>query len=121
MAEFALVAPVLVLLFFGLTFAAFYAFRAAASDWGIFITGVSAGAFGVPASEQARRSVVWQDVASGFSAGPLESHERTVRSQIAVRSEGAWIFGVRPVEVHEGTTYFRWWQFYPGRPEGDVQ
>jgi ABC-type sugar transport system permease subunit len=40
MAEFALMIPVLILLLFGMTFAAFYAFRSASTDWGVFITGV---------------------------------------------------------------------------------
>ena len=35
MAEFALIMPVLILLLFGMTFAAFYAFRSAATDWGV--------------------------------------------------------------------------------------
>lgn len=121
MAEFALVAPVLILLLFGLTFASFYAFRAAASDWGVFITGVSAGSFGGSAAERARRSIVWQDIAAGFSTGPLAPHQRSVRSQIAVRNSGIWLFDVRPVELHQAATYFRWWQFYPGRPAGDIR
>lgn len=40
-AEFALVMPILILLLFGMTFAAFYAFRSASADWGVFITGVA--------------------------------------------------------------------------------
>jgi hypothetical protein len=40
LAEFALIMPVLILLLFGMTFAAFYAFRSASTDWGVFITGV---------------------------------------------------------------------------------
>ena len=34
MAEFALMIPILILLLFGMTFAAFYAFRSASTDWG---------------------------------------------------------------------------------------
>jgi hypothetical protein len=41
MAEFALILPVLVLILFGMTFAAFHAFRSASVDWGVFITGVA--------------------------------------------------------------------------------
>ena len=43
MSEFALVMPILVLLMAGMIMAGMYAFRAAAADWGIFITGVAAG------------------------------------------------------------------------------
>ena len=45
LAEFALMIPVLILLLFGMTFAAFYAFRSAAADWGVFITGVATGSY----------------------------------------------------------------------------
>ncbi len=43
MSEFALVMPILVLLMAGMIMAGMYAFRAAAADWGVFITGVAAG------------------------------------------------------------------------------
>ena len=45
MAEFALIMPALILLLFGMTFAAFYAFRSASTDWGVFITGVASGSY----------------------------------------------------------------------------
>ena len=50
MAEFALMIPVLILLLFGMTFAAFYAFRSAAVDWGVFVTGVATGSYNTPAT-----------------------------------------------------------------------
>ena len=45
MAEFALIMPVLILLLFGMTFAAFYAFRSASTGWGVFITGIASGSY----------------------------------------------------------------------------
>jgi hypothetical protein len=63
MAEFALMIPVLILLLFGMTFAAFYAFRSAAVDWGVFVTGVATGSYNTPATGQARESVLWPDLA----------------------------------------------------------
>jgi len=45
MAEFALIMPVLILLLLGMTFAAFYAFRSASTDWGVFITGIASGSY----------------------------------------------------------------------------
>jgi hypothetical protein len=58
LAEFALMIPVLILLLFGMTFAAFYAFRSAAVDWGVFVTGVARGSYNTPATGQARESVL---------------------------------------------------------------
>ena len=40
MSEFAIVMPILVLLIMGMVLAGMYAFRAAATDWGVFVTGV---------------------------------------------------------------------------------
>ncbi|NUM44245.1 MAG: pilus assembly protein, partial [Anaerolineales bacterium] len=59
MTEFALTAPVLILLLFGMTLAMFYAFRAGAADWGVFITGVAEGAYNTPATGQVLDSVPW--------------------------------------------------------------
>jgi len=49
MSEFAIVMPILVLLIMGMVLAGMYAFRAAATDWGVFIVGVVAGTFNTPA------------------------------------------------------------------------
>lgn len=114
MAEFALIMPVLILLLFGMTFAAFYAFRSASTDWGVFITGVARGSYNTPATEHARDNVLWPDLADRLSAG--ESGPRQVRSVITVEDSRDWIFGIRLLEAQRATTYFRLWRFYPGPP-----
>jgi len=114
MAKFALVIPILILLLFGMTFAAFYAFRAASADWGVFITGVATGAYNNPAVGQARESVLWPDLRARLQtaqAGP-----RQVRSQINVQDSRAWLFGIRLVEAQRAADFFRLWRFYPGPP-----
>ena len=114
MAEFALVIPILILLLFGMTFAAFYAFRAASADWGVFITGVATGAYNNPAVGQARESVLWPDLRDHLQsakAGP-----RQVRSQINVEDSRNWVFGIRLIEAQRGENFFRLWRFYPGPP-----
>ena len=95
MAEFALVMPILILLMFGMTFAAFYAFRSAATDWGVFITGVASGSYNTPATEHARDQV---------------------RSLIRVEDSRNWIFGIQLIEAQRAETNFRLWRFYPGPP-----
>jgi hypothetical protein len=114
MAEFALMIPPLILLLFGMTFAAFYAFRSASSDWGVFVTGVAAGSYTLPATEGARSSVLWPDLAEQIEAG--QSGPRQVRSRISVEDTRPWIFGIRLVEAQRAATYFRLWRFYPGPP-----
>jgi hypothetical protein len=121
MAEFALVAPILILLFFGLTLACFYAFRAAAADWGIFITGVAEGSFGGPATSQARLSIVWPDIASEIFTSGLGSEVRQVNSKVNLSAHQPWVFGITLKELHRAGVFFRLWRFYPGPPSGDIE
>ena len=114
MAEFALIMPVLILLLFGMTFAAFYAFRSASTDWGVFITGVASVSYSNPATERARDNVLWPDLADQINAG--QNGPRQVRSLISVEDSRDWIFGIRLTEAQRAATYFRLWRFYPGPP-----
>jgi hypothetical protein len=114
MAEFALVIPLLILLFFGMTFAAFYAFRAAAADWAVFITGVASGAYNQPANSQAQASLLWPDLRDRLETA--QAAARLVRSQIAIEDSRTWVFGLRLIEAQQGSSFFRLWRFYPGPP-----
>ena len=114
MAEFALMIPVLILLLFGMTFAAFYAFRSAAADWGVFITGVATGSYIRPATEQARAAVLWPDLRNRLETG--QAGQRQVRSQISVEDSRHWIFGLSLIEAQRADSFFRLWRFYPGPP-----
>jgi hypothetical protein len=114
MAEFALIMPVLILLLFGMTFAAFYAFRSSSTDWGVFITGVASGSYSTPATEHARANVLWPDLADQINAD--QNGPRQVRSLISVEDSQDWIFGIRLTEAQRAATYFRLWRFYPGPP-----
>jgi hypothetical protein len=115
MAEYALVTPLLILLLFGMTLAGFYAFRAAAADWGVFITGVAEGAYETPATGRVRSSIIWNDIQNGIATGS-QFVRRQVRSQIGIETSRPWVFGVNLTEAHRGAAYFRLWRFYPGPP-----
>jgi hypothetical protein len=118
-AEFALMIPVLILLLFGMTFAAFYAFRSASTDWGVFITGVATGSYNTPATEQARNAVLWPDLADRLQT--VEGGPRQVRSRISVEDSRDWVFGIHLMEAQRSATYFRLWRFYPGPPNGVIE
>jgi TadE-like protein len=121
MAETALVMPILVLLMVGMMLAGFYAFRATAADFGVFITGVASGAFDQPATGQARASVVWGDIRAALRAGLNGSPQgRTVKSQISVAYSRPFIFGIKLTEAQGASTFFRLWRFYAGPPTGGV-
>lgn len=114
MAEFALMLPILILLLFGMTFAAFYAFRSAAVDWGIFVSGVAQGSYNTPATGMASTSILWPDLTERIHA--VQSDQRQVRSVISVDDSREWIFGIQLAEAQRAETNFRLWRFYPGPP-----
>lgn len=119
MAEFALMIPILILLTFGMTFAAFYAFRASAVDWGVFITGVASGSYNTPATGLASQSELWPDLRDRIGTG--QSGTRQVRSVISVEDSRAWVFGIRLLEAERASAFFRLWRFYPGPPSGVIE
>lgn len=114
-AEFALVLPALLLLLSGMLLAGIYAFRAASADWGVFITGVTAGAYPAPVDGRARLSVAWPDIRDRLGV-ELDANSRQARSRIAIQDTHPWVFGVELVEAQRGTGVFRLWRFYPGPP-----
>jgi hypothetical protein len=118
MSEFAIVMPILVLLIMGMVLAGMYAFRAAAVDWGVFVTGVGAGTFNTPADEIARKDVLWSDIRSRITT--RSNAPRHVQSVIAIDDQRVWIYGLNLVEAQRGTTNFRLWRFYPGPPPAGV-
>jgi hypothetical protein len=118
MSEFAIVMPILVLLIMGMVLAGMYAFRAAAVDWGVFITGVGAGTFNTPADEIARKDVLWSDIRGRITTG--SNAPRHVQSVIAIDDQRVWIYGLNLVEAQRGKTNFRLWRFYPGPPPAGV-
>jgi hypothetical protein len=118
MSEFAIVTPILVLLIMGMVLAGMYAFRAAAVDWGVFVTGVGAGTFNTPADQIVRKDVLWSDIRSRITTG--SDVPRHVQSVIAIDDQRAWIYGLNLVEAQRGKTNFRLWRFYPGPPPAGV-
>ncbi len=118
MSEFALVMPLLVLLFFGIFLAGLYAWRAGAADVGIFLTGAAEGAYSSPAGAQVAESILWADIRGGLEYGPGE--ERQVRSSISISSSRLWL-GVNLRETQRGSATFRLWRFYPGPPDGEIE
>ncbi len=118
MSEFALVLPILVLLMAGMIMAGMYAFRAAAADWGVFITGVAAGTYNTPADSLAQKDVLWADIRERISIGSYEP--RRVRSTISIEDSHPWVFGINLIEAQRGSNNSRMWRFYPGPPPNGV-
>ncbi|MEA3349870.1 MAG: TadE family protein [Chloroflexota bacterium] len=115
LAEFAIVMPILVLLFFGMTLAAFYAFRSSSVNWGVFIEGVSTGTYNTTAEGHARSSVLWPELSGQIALGRNEQ-DREVRSRITFEHSRPWIFGIQLTEAQRAGSFYRLWRFYPGPP-----
>jgi hypothetical protein len=118
MSEFALVMPLLVLLFFGIFLAGFYAWRAGAADVGVFLSGAAEGAYISPAGAQVAESILWADIRGGLEYGPGE--DRQVRSSISISNSRSWM-GIDLRETQRGSATFRLWRFYPGPPDGEIE
>jgi hypothetical protein len=114
MPEFALMIPIMTLLIFGLVFAGFYAFRATAADWGVFITGVAEGSYNTPATSIARDTILWPDIQEAVATS--QNAPRRVRSTISIEKTTPWAFGITLIEAQKGESVFRLWRFYPGPP-----
>jgi hypothetical protein len=112
-AEFAIVIPILILIFFGLAFAAYYAFRATSADWAAFITGTAEGAYSRPGN--AGSSILWSDIRSSVST-TKNPDDRQVSVRVSLNKHARWIYGILLEEVHDARTHFRLWRFYPGPP-----
>ena len=118
MSEFALVMPILVLLLAGMIMAGMYAFRAAAADRGLFITGVAAGTYNTPADSLAEKNVLWSDIRERLNTSSYAP--RRVRSEIAIEDSHPWVFGINLIEAQRGRNNSRIWRFYPGPPPAGV-
>lgn len=119
--ETALVMPILVLLMAGMMLAGFYAFRAAAADFGVFVTGVASGAFDVPATARAKNMILWPDIRASLQAGPNGSSvTRAVQSKISILDSRTFILGIQLKEAQQGSSFFRLWRFYAGPPTGGI-
>lgn len=118
MSEFALVMPILVLLFAGMIMAGMYAFRATAADWGVFITGVAAGTYNTPADGLAQKDILWSDIRERLHTGTYAP--RRVRSEISIEDSHPWVFGINLTEAQRGKNNSRMWRFYPGPPPAGV-
>jgi len=115
MSEFALVAPLFVLLM-ALVFLAYLgAWRSFAADWGLFSTGAATGVYAEPHTADAEGGFVWASLRDAFSAS---TGEREVQARIDYSRTHALFQGLVFTERQQGQVIVRLWRFYPG-PEGE--
>jgi len=119
LAEFTAVLPILILLIGGIVMAAFYGYRSAAANWGIFIDGVAAGSFDARAAGPARSSIMWPDIRSGIMMS-TDPNTKSARARISIENSRIGPFGADLTESYRATTFFRLWRFYAG-PQGEVK
>lgn len=120
LAEYAVILPIMALLFYGIYMAAMYAYRAAQADYGVFLTGVATGSYKTPATELAKKAVTSEDLRASIKAridGADPQTTFTARSQINVEATRLSFLGVNFVEAQKGGSVFRLWRFRPGKPK----
>lgn len=114
MAEFAVVAPVVLMVLAAVFLIFVYAWRSFNTDWLLFATGTATGVYGGPRTDEALGAAAWADL------------KEAVQSYVGGREAGASIrlhrrasapAGLLVEEWQRGATVFYLWRFYPG-PEG---
>ena len=113
--EFAVAAPVLLLLIAMIFMAFMYLWRTANADWGLFAPGVATGSYDGPRSAVPMCGM-WEDLRPAFSWG---QEGKSASAQLSfVRHRVSGLHGIALLEIHRGKVYFRLWRFYPG-PEAN--
>ena len=111
MAEFAMAAPVILMLIAMIFLSFMYLWRTANADWGLFASGVATGSYDGPRSAASLKGV-WEDLRPAFSWGVEGPYSVTAQMDFSRRVAG--MQGIALMEVHRGRVYFRLWRFYPG-------
>ena len=112
--EFVIALPVLLMLIGGIFLAGFYAWRSAAANWGVFISGVAGGFFDTSALSHVQQGIWWPDIRNSIT---VVQNGQTVRSEITINSQYNF-FGIPVTEVQTGSANFYLWRFRPGPPSG---
>ena len=113
LAEFALVAPLILLLLSAVFFAYLYAWHAFTVDWALFTGGVTAGHYQSPGPGQGLSAVIWRDLQDAFSF-QVDAQRRQVLGRVTYRRVTSGPLGVLVEERHRGEVTFYLWRFYPG-------
>ncbi len=112
-AEFALVAPLILLLLAGVFYAYLYAWHGFTVDWALFTGGLATGAYDQPRTQEALRAVIWKGFRERFTFA-LHPQQRGVMGRIGYRKATVGPLGLLVEERHQGQVVFYLWRFYPG-------
>ncbi len=109
-AEFAVVAPVLILLIAAIFLGWLYVWRGAAVDLGLFYGAIGASSYSGP-KDRASQVIPFQDLRDA-----VKTSRRGTRAEARVRvvHQGPGPWGLVWVERHFGKVTFYLWKFYPG-------
>jgi hypothetical protein len=109
-AEFVIALPILLMLIGGIFVAGFYAWRSAAANWGVFISGVAGGSFDPSAIHRVQKGIWWPDIRNAIT---VVQNGKVVRSEISINAAHNF-FGIPVTEVQTGSADFYLWRFRPG-------
>jgi hypothetical protein len=111
-AEFVIAIPVLLMLIGGIFLAGFYAWRSAAANWGVFVTGVAGGSYDQSAITKVQDSIWWPDIRKAIL---VTQTGQTVRSEISIDTPFSFL-GIPVTETQAGKATFHLWRFEAGPP-----
>ena len=114
MAEFAVVAPVVLMVLAAVFLIFVYAWRSFNVDWLLFATGTAAGVYDGPRAEEALGAAAWQDLKEAVQ---VRLGDRQAGASVRLHRVGRAPAGLLIEEWQRGATVFYLWRFYPG-PEG---
>ncbi len=113
--EFIISLPILIMLIGGIFLAGFYAWRSAAANWGVYISGVAGGSYDQSAITMVQQSIWWPDIRKSIQLTPKG---QTVQSEITIETPFSFL-GLPLVESQSGGATFHLWRFVAG-PQGSA-
>jgi hypothetical protein len=113
--EFIISLPILIMLIGGIFLAGFYAWRSAAANWGVYISGVAGSSYDQSAITMVQQSIWWPDIRKAIQVTPKG---QTVQSEITIETPFSFL-GIPLVESQSGGATFHLWRFVAG-PQGSA-
>lgn len=110
MVEFAVVAPVILMLLAAIFLAFMYLWKTSNADWTLFAVGASAGSYDGPKAEVALRSVGFDTLKNAFS---WSAGAPRTTAEVGFSRKVAGAYSISLIDLHRGEVEFRLWRFYP--------
>jgi hypothetical protein len=110
--EFIIALPILIMLIGGIFLAGFYAWRSAAANWSVYISGVAGGSYDQSAITVVQKSIWWPEIRNAIQIAPKG---QAIQSDITIETPFSFL-GIPLTESQAGGATFHLWRFVAGPP-----